>query len=78
MNYKEYSFTASEITQLEYMLSIMPDDMDRANRPPLPASSAQPRSRHSQAPAPVCTIAGNKRGEKSCRTTRETPRPTTP
>ena len=27
MNYKEYSFTASEITQLEYMLSIMPDDL---------------------------------------------------
>ena len=26
MNYKEYSFTASEITQLEYMLSIMPKD----------------------------------------------------
>ena len=27
MNYKEYAFTASEITQLEYMLSIMPDDL---------------------------------------------------
>ena len=27
MNYKEYIFTASEITQLEYMLSIMPDDL---------------------------------------------------
>ena len=26
MNYKEYSFTASEITQLEYMLGIMPKD----------------------------------------------------
>ena len=26
MNYKEYIFTASEITQLEYILSIMPDD----------------------------------------------------
>ena len=26
MNYKEYSFTASELTQLEYMLSIMPKD----------------------------------------------------
>ena len=26
MNYKEYSFTASEITQLEYILSIMPED----------------------------------------------------
>ena len=24
MNYREYSFTASEITQLEYMLGIMP------------------------------------------------------
>jgi hypothetical protein len=28
MNYKEYRPTASEITQLEYMLSIMPDDLD--------------------------------------------------
>ena len=28
MNYKEYIFTASEITQLEYMLSIMPDDLN--------------------------------------------------
>lgn len=27
MNYKEYIFTASEITQLEHMLSTMPDDM---------------------------------------------------
>ena len=27
MNYKEYIFTASEITQLEYMLSITPDDL---------------------------------------------------
>ena len=26
MNYKEYAFTASEITQLEYILSIMPED----------------------------------------------------
>ena len=26
MNYKEYAFTASEITQLEYILSIMPPD----------------------------------------------------
>ena len=28
MNYKEYSFTASEITQLEYMLSIMPENRE--------------------------------------------------
>ena len=28
MNYKEYSFTASEITQLEYMLGIMPKDRE--------------------------------------------------
>lgn len=28
MNYKEYSFTASEITQLEYILSIMPEDRE--------------------------------------------------
>ena len=26
MNYKEYALTASEITQLEYILSIMPED----------------------------------------------------
>ena len=28
MNYKEYAFTASEITQLEYMLNIMPEDRE--------------------------------------------------
>ncbi len=28
MDYKEYAFTASEITQLEYMLSIMPEDRE--------------------------------------------------
>ena len=28
MNYKEYSFTASEITQLEYMLGIMPENRE--------------------------------------------------
>ena len=28
MNYKEYAFTASEITQLEYILSIMPESRE--------------------------------------------------
>ena len=28
MNYKEYAFTASEITQLEYILSIMPENRE--------------------------------------------------